>query len=206
MQQLSFTPIIVQDSSEEYLKWWSTNPRNELYERPPPTVAGITAPDKHHGLRPLKPVREKHRCSKVQQQRLPVKGTQSYPLRKIKLANLDNMLKKEFYSSADCFECEPSDIPNCHGSWNPFRSEHDNFNIRFSLPQVAKRGKAANAKPVKERRKRPHRPPDRADAVHFAPDQATNQVDGDDQDRKPAADPFFGWSDERLNKAFYEAR
>jgi len=119
-------------SSKEYLKWWSTHFENEHYDRPVPPVTTIPNKRRHHGFQSLRPVKESHRCSKVQHQRVPVK--ERTPLRLSKLRRLDRLMKKEFYSDSNCYEVRDPDKAYGHGYTDAFNPNHDGFNIRFPIP------------------------------------------------------------------------
>jgi len=125
-------------------------------------------------------VKETRRCTTVQHQRAPVKDKS--PLRLSKLQRLDKFLKKEFYSDSYCYEVRDPDRAYGNGY------KHDDFNIRFSMPKMEKRGDVEN--------KQGHRKQSPDDRKPAARNQPVNRPC-----RPPPPDPFAGLSNDEVNSA-----
>mmetsp|Transcript_986 Transcript_986/g.1514 ORF Transcript_986/g.1514 Transcript_986/m.1514 type:complete len:203 (+) Transcript_986:233-841(+) len=161
-------------------KWWSIHFENENHDRPMPAVANNPNKCRRHGLQSLHSVKERHCCTKVQLQRAPVKDES--PLRLCKLRRFNRFLNKEFHS--DCYCNELRDPDRAYG--NGYK--HDDFNIRFSMPKMEKRGDVEN--------KQGHRKQSPDDRKPAARNQPVNRPC-----RPPPPNPFAGMSNDEVNSA-----
>ena len=188
------------ESSKTYFKWWKRSSStsdvfDEKTKRPGEKNRTQDHPKEIISDSPLHPVDPKYKSFKVKNHRQGFNRDRVKPLRRQKLAHLDGYLQKEFYS--DMHKCSNF---HCYDlGRGKVDLSIDDCGVRFDVPTVNNRNDFGIRfrRPSMAKRGNLHKKQSAVDAAD--PFFGIS----DDEINRAAADPFFGMSDDEINTAFY---